>query len=64
MTGRLGNCSMPAVTRSPIFLLLNRFTAIMTFAGNQLKKLGSYCEKTAAAFFDAAMTTHCNVPVC
>ncbi len=23
---------------------------IMTFAGNQLKKLGSYCEKTATAF--------------
>jgi hypothetical protein len=30
---------------------------IMTLAGNQLKKLGSYCEKTAAAFFDAALTT-------
>jgi len=30
---------------------------IMTLAGNKLKKLGSYCEKTAAAFFDAAMTT-------
>jgi len=30
---------------------------IMTLAGNQLKKLGSYCEKTAAAFFDAVMTT-------
>lgn len=30
---------------------------IMTLAGNQLKKLGSYCEKTVAAFFDAALTT-------
>jgi hypothetical protein len=30
---------------------------IMTLAGLKLKKLGSYCEKTAAVFFDAAMTT-------
>ena len=30
---------------------------IMTLAGNQLKKLGSYCEKTATAFFDAVMAT-------
>jgi hypothetical protein len=30
---------------------------IMTLAGNKLKKIGSYCEKTAAAFFDAVMTT-------
>lgn len=29
---------------------------IMTLTGNQLKKLGNYCEKTAAAFFDAVMT--------
>ncbi len=33
------------------------FYRIMTFADNQLKKLGSYCEKTATAFFDAAITT-------
>jgi hypothetical protein len=30
---------------------------IMTLAGLNLKKLGSYCEKTAAVFFDAAITT-------
>jgi hypothetical protein len=30
---------------------------IMTLAGNKLKKLRSYCEKTVAAFFDAVMTT-------
>jgi hypothetical protein len=30
---------------------------IMALAGNKLKKLGSYCEKTATAFFDAVMTT-------
>lgn len=30
---------------------------IMTLAGNRLKALGSYCEKTAAAFFDAIMQT-------
>jgi IS4 transposase len=30
---------------------------IMTLAGLKLKKLGSYCEKTAAVFFDAAITT-------
>ena len=28
---------------------------IMTLAGNRLKTLGSYCEKTATAFFDAIM---------
>jgi len=28
---------------------------IMTLAGNRLKTFGSYCEKTAAAFFDAIM---------
>jgi len=30
---------------------------IMTLAGNRLKNLGSYCEKTAAAFFDTIMET-------
>ncbi len=30
---------------------------IMTLAGNRLKTLGSYCEKTATAFFDAIMET-------
>ncbi len=30
---------------------------IMTLAGNRLKTLGSYCEKTAAALFDAVMET-------
>ncbi|MCP3873786.1 MAG: transposase [Desulfobacteraceae bacterium] len=30
---------------------------IMTLAGNRLKSLGSYCEKTAGAFFDAIMET-------
>lgn len=30
---------------------------IMTIAGNQLKKLGTYCEKTATAFFDAVLGT-------
>ncbi|MFH2059228.1 MAG: transposase [Pseudomonadota bacterium] len=30
---------------------------IMTLAGNRLKTLGSYCEKTAGAFFDAIMET-------
>jgi hypothetical protein len=29
----------------------------MTLAGNELKKLGQYCEKTATAFFDAVMAT-------
>jgi hypothetical protein len=34
---------------------------IMILAGNRLKTLGSYCEKTAGAFFDAIMETtlHC-----
>ncbi len=34
---------------------------IMILAGNRLKTLGSYCEKTAEAFFDAIMETtlHC-----
>jgi len=34
---------------------------IMTLAGSRLKALGSYCEKTATAFFDAIMQTalHC-----
>ena len=34
---------------------------IMTLAGNRLKTLGSYCKKTAGAFFDAIMKTalHC-----
>jgi len=30
---------------------------IMTLSGNRLKALGSYCEKTATAFFDAIMET-------
>jgi len=30
---------------------------IMTLAGNRLRTLGSYCEKTAGAFFDAIMET-------
>jgi len=30
---------------------------IMTLAGNRLKTLGNYCEKTAGAFFDAIMET-------
>ena len=30
---------------------------IMTLAGNRLKTIGSYCEKTATAFFDAIMET-------
>ena len=30
---------------------------IMTLAGTQLKTLGSYCEKTATAFFDTIMKT-------
>jgi len=30
---------------------------IMILAGNRLKTLGSYCEKTATAFFDAIMET-------
>ena len=30
---------------------------IMTLAGNRLKTLGSYCEKTAGAFFDSIMET-------
>ena len=30
---------------------------IMTLAGNRLKTFGSYCEKTATAFFDAIMET-------
>ena len=34
---------------------------IMTLAGNRLRALGNYCEKTATAFFDAIMQTalHC-----
>ena len=28
---------------------------IMTLAGDRVKTLGSYCEKTASAFFDAIM---------
>jgi hypothetical protein len=30
---------------------------IMTLAGNQLKALGNYCEKTATAFFDVILQT-------
>jgi len=30
---------------------------IMTLAGNRLKTIGSYCEKTASAFFDAIIKT-------
>jgi len=30
---------------------------IMTLAGNRIKSFGSYCEKTAGAFFDAIMET-------
>ena len=30
---------------------------IMIIAGDQLKKMGNYCEQTATAFFDAVMGT-------
>jgi len=30
---------------------------IMTLAGNRLKTLGSYCEKTVGAFFDVIIET-------
>jgi hypothetical protein len=30
---------------------------ILTLATDQLKKLGTFCEKTAAAFFDTVMDT-------
>ncbi len=33
------------------------FFRIMTLASNRLKNIGSYCEKTATAFFDAIMET-------
>ncbi|MEX1298984.1 MAG: hypothetical protein AB1Z16_09720 [Desulfotignum sp.] len=47
---------MPAVTRSPIFRLMDLLQD-NDACRQQIKKLGSYCEKTAAAFFDAVMTT-------
>jgi len=36
---------------------IEAFYRIMVLAGNQLKTIGSYCEKTAAAFFNAIMDT-------
>jgi hypothetical protein len=33
------------------------FYRIMILAGNQLKTIGNYCEKTATIFFDAIMKT-------
>ena len=30
---------------------------ILTLAADQLKRMGTFCEKTAAAFFDAIMET-------
>ncbi len=39
------------------YLTITTLYRIMTLIGNQLEKLGHYCEKTAIAFFDAVVTT-------
>lgn len=57
MTGSSENCSMACFDEVADLSFVEALYRIMIIAGDQLKKIGDYCEKTATAFFDAVMET-------
>ena len=49
---------MPAVMKGQTFpSSIEALYRILTLAGERLREIGSYCEKTASAIFDAIIET-------